>query len=120
MLGKLLLLSLMGLLGSSVVTASESEPPSGGVKADMGFPPPGTKWVARFVNQTGSTATITYTVIDEGTYMRKPVHRVNEGIETQIYDKETCNMIAIVMLGKEANAFDRHDGTISRPLYMGT
>ena len=119
MLRKLLLLSLMGLLGSSVVTASESEPPSRSVKADMGFPASGTKWVARFVNQTGSTVTITYTVLGEGTYGGKPVYRVNGGIDTQVYDKATGNMVAILMMGKEAHAFEPHEGTFSWPLYVG-
>jgi len=119
MFRKLLLLSLMGLLGSCGVTASETEPPSGGVRADMGFPAPDTKWVARFVNQTGASATITYTVLGEGTYEGKSVYRVSGGIDTHLYDKATGNMVAILRMGKEANVFEPHEGTFSWPLYLG-
>ena len=119
MFRKLLLLSLMSLLGSCVVTASESEPPAGGVRAEMGFPAPDTKWVARFANQTGSSATITYTVLGEGTYEGKSVYRVSGGFDTQVYDKATGNMVAILRMGKEANAFEPHEGTFSWPLYLG-
>jgi hypothetical protein len=119
MFRKLLLLSLMGLLGSCVATASESEPPSRGVRADMNFPAPDTRWVARFVTQTGTTATITYTVLGEGTYDGKPVYRVSGGFDTQVYDKATGNLVAILWMGKEANAFQPHEGMFSWPLYLG-
>jgi hypothetical protein len=110
MFRKLLLLSFMSLLGSCGVTASETEPPSGGVRADMGFPAPETKWVPRFENQTGASATITYTVLGEGTYEGKSVYRVSGGTDTQVYDKATGNMVAILRMGKEAHAFEPHEG----------
>jgi hypothetical protein len=70
-------------------------------------------------NQTGSSATITYIVLGEGTYGGKSVYRVSGGIDTQVYDKATGNMVAILRMGKEANAFEPHEGTFSWPLYVG-
>lgn len=111
----------MILLGSSAMMASEppAEPPPGAVKADLGFPAPGTKWVARIVPQSGATVTITYTVLGEGTYEGKPVYRVSGGIDTLVYDKATGNTVAILRMGKEASAYSPHAGPFSWPLYVG-
>ena len=119
--GKLLLLCLIAVLGSCAMMASEppAEAPPGAVKADVGFPPPGTKWVARTMSQTGSSATITYTVLEDGTYEGKPVHRVSGGIDTLVIDKATGNMVATLRMGKEATATLPHAGTFSWPLYVG-
>lgn len=71
------------------------------------------------MSQTGSSATITYTVLEDGTYEGKPVHRVSGGIDTLVVDKGTSNLIATLRMGKEASAYSPHDGTFSWPLYVG-
>ena len=96
-----------------------SELPPNGIKAEVGFPPVGTKWVGRIVPQSGPTVTLTYTVIEDGTYESIPVHRVVAGIDTNLYDVATSNMMATLRFGKEATSITPHDGTFSWPLFVG-
>jgi hypothetical protein len=121
MRSRLLLLCLMTVLGSCAGTVSEppADPAPRAVKADLSLPAPETKWVARSVTQTGSSATITYTVLGEGTHQGKPVYRVSAGFDILIYDTETGNMVAVLRMGKEASAIEPHEGTFSWPLYVG-
>src|SRR5678815_75586 len=96
-----------------------AEPPPGTIKADVGFPAVGTKWVGRIVPQSGPTVTLTYTVIEDGAHDGKPIHRVAAGTDTYLYDIATSNMIATLRLGKEVTSTTPHDGTYSWPLYVG-
>jgi hypothetical protein len=102
-------------------TAAElpTETPSSAVKAEVGFPAVGTKWVGRIVPQNGPTVTLTYTVIEDGVHESQPVHRVVAGTDTNMYDVATSNMIATLRLGKEVTSTAPHDGTFSWPLYVG-
>lgn len=102
---------------------SAAEPPTeplpSAIKADVGFPAVGTKWVGRIVPQSGPTVTLTYTVIEDGVHEGKPIHRVATGTDTYLYDMATSNMIATFRLGKEVTSTTPHDGTYSWPLYVG-
>jgi hypothetical protein len=120
MFKEFLFLSLFVLLDVISVTAAEppSEPPAGTIKADVGFPVVGTKWIGRIVLQNGPTATLTYTVIEDGAYEGKPVHRVVVGNDTNLYDIATSNAVATLRFGKEATSTLPHDGTFSWPLYV--
>jgi hypothetical protein len=66
-----------------------TEPPPGRIETDVGFPAAGTKWIGRIVPQRGPTVTLTYTVIEDGTYENKPVHRVVAGADTNVCDVAT-------------------------------
>ena len=96
-----------------------TEPSPGAIKADIGFPAVGTKWVGRIVPQRGPTVTLTYTVIEDGVHEGKPVHRIVAGPEIYLYDTGTGNMIATLRLGKEVTSTMPDDGTFSWPLYVG-
>ena len=122
MIGRWLVLCFVTLAGSCAMTASKppAEPPAGAVIAHAGFPAAGTKWVGRIVSQIGadSTATYTFSVLEEGIYQGKPVYRVSAGIDTLVFDKATGNTVADFRMGKEATAYSPHDGTLSWPLYV--
>lgn len=122
MIGRWLVLCFVTLAGSCAMAAAKppTEPPAGAVIAYAGFPAAGTKWVGRIVSQKGadSTATYTFSVLEEGIYQGKPVYRVSAGIDTLVYDKATGNTVADFRMGKEATAYSPHDGTLSWPLYV--
>ena len=62
--------------------------------------------------------TLTYTVIEDGVYEGKPVHRVVVGNDTNLYDVATSNAIATLRFGKEVSSTLPHDGMLSWPLYV--
>ncbi len=97
--------------------APETETPA--IKASYGFPPTGTKWLGRIVPPRGPTVTLTYTVLEDGIYEGKPVHRVSAGPDTILYDKETGNLIASFRIGKEMTSTLPNDGMLNWPLYVG-
>ena len=120
MLRKFFLFCFVALFADATPAAEPpSEPPPGAIKADVGFPAVGTKWVGRIVPQSGPTVTLTYTVIEDGIYQGKPVHRVVAGTDTYLYDIATSNMVATLRLGKEVSSTTPDDGTFSWPLYVG-
>lgn len=94
-------------------------PPTGAAKADVGFPVSGTRWVAKFVSETGVTTTSVYTILEDGIHDAKPVHRMGFGSTISIYDKATANLIATLRNSKETVTYSPHIGTFSWPLYVG-
>jgi len=120
MLRKYFFLRIVAFSLAYPVLAAEppAEPPPGTIKADVGFPAVGTKWVGRIVLQSGPTVTLTYTVIEDGVYEGKPVHRVVVGNDTNLYDVATSNAIATLRFGKEVTSTLPHDGMLSWPLYV--
>ena len=120
MLRKFFLLCFLTLFACATPAAElPTEPPPVPVKAEVGFPAVGTKWVGRIVPQSGPTVTLTYTVIEDSVHESQPVHRVVAGTDTYMYDVATSNMIATLRLGKEVTSTAPHDGTFSWPLYVG-
>jgi len=112
-------LAALGLLVFVLACATVAEPPTGAFKADLEFPPPGTKWVYRTVDHTGTTTTATYTVIEEGIYEGKPAFRVSDGVNLLIYDKVTRNWVATLREGKERFSASPNNGAFSSPLWVG-
>ena len=95
------------------------DPPAGAIKADLGFPPSGTRWMARFISATGVTTTNLYRVVDDETHDGKPVHRINWGTSAELYDKGTANYIATLRNAKAVVSYTPHAGTFDWPLYVG-
>lgn len=95
------------------------EPPPISKTSVTGFPKIGTKIVYKITNSV--TQIRSYTVIDDGIFNGKPVHRVAHDGEnkTWLYDKQSKNWIGEFKNGKEIVRADPHDGFISFPLYVG-
>jgi len=102
-----------------VAAEQTGEPPAGAIKADLGFPAPGTRWTARFISAKGVATTTTYTVLDDGTHAGKPVHLRRGGRSTTVYDKGTANHVATLRNGEESESYTPHAGTFDWPLYVG-
>jgi hypothetical protein len=104
---------------STVATQPSGEPPAGAIKADLGFPTPGTRWRASFINAQGVTNTTLYTVLDDGMHAGKLVYRRRGGRSTTVFDKGTANQVATLRDGKESESYLPHAGTLDWPLYVG-
>ena len=104
---------------STVAAQPSGEPPAGAIKADVGFPPTGTRWRARFINAQAVTTTNLFTVVDDEIRDGKPVHRRNYGTSAALYDKATANHVATVRNAKETVSYTPHDGNFDWPLYVG-
>jgi hypothetical protein len=97
-----------------------AQPAGGAIKADVGFPAPGTRWRARFIDATGVITTNLHIVVDDETRDGKPVHRENWGMRSAyLHDKETANHAARLRDGKESESYTPHAGTFDWPLYVG-
>lgn len=105
--------------GTMSLSKQVVEPPADAVKADIGFPSVGTKWVTKTVSHTGIAWTITHTVLDEGTYKGTPVYRVSDGVNILMFDKATRNWIAAVRAGTERAAASPYHPLYSFPLWVG-
>ena len=105
---------------ATVAAQLSGEPPAGAIKADVGFPAPGTRWRARFIDAKGVTTTNLHIVVDDETREGKLFHRTNWGIRSSyLYDKETANHAATLRRGKETESYTPHAGTFDWPLYVG-
>lgn len=109
----------MLVLSYASLNAQQTEPPAGVIKAEMGFPSEGTKWVARAGIEGGPTQTTTFAVIGQETYEGKPVWKVIGGLDTLLFDKDTANLIASLQGGNEIFAYSPHSGLFSWPLWVG-
>jgi len=104
---------------STVAAQPSSEPPAGAIKADVGFPTPGTRWRGRLIDAKGVATTTLYTVLDDGTHAGKPVYRRSRGTSTEVFDKGTVNLLAILKDAQETESYTPHDGRFDWPLYVG-
>ena len=105
---------------STVAAQPAGDPPAGAIKADVGFPTPGTRWRARFIDAKGVTTSNLHIVVDDENRDGKPVHRENWGMRSAyLYDKETANHAARLRDGKESESYAPHAGTFDWPLYVG-
>lgn len=110
--------TIFSVLGC-VAATSVIEPPAGAFKIDVGFPPPGIRYVLRTVDGGGAATTATYAVLDEGIYGGKPVYQVRSGRDLHVYDKGSRNWIATVRDRQERFSALPHEGTFSWPLWVG-
>jgi hypothetical protein len=100
-----------------------AEPAAEAVKAELGFPSVGTTWKTKLVLHTDhmqGTLTKRYTVLAEGTYAGRPVHRVSDGVKLFLYDKTTGNWTAdIYQGGGELQVASPYVPTYAFPLWVG-
>ena len=113
-----LVLLVVSVLMSGCATTAQT-PPEAAVRAEVGLPSPGTKWVSRTTDHTGASATRTWTVLEEGSYAGRSVSRLSDGTDVILLDKGTWNWIATLRAGKERFSASPHDATFSSPLWVG-
>jgi hypothetical protein len=92
------------------------------IKAELGFPSVGTTWKTKLVlhtEHTQGTLTKSYTVLAEGNYEGRPVHRVSDGVKLILYDKATGNWTADVRAGVELKVASPYVATYAFPLWVG-
>jgi hypothetical protein len=100
-----------------------AEPSAEAVKAELGFPSVGTIWKTKLVlhtEHTQGTLTKNYTVLEDGNYEGRPVHRVSDGAKLVLYDKATANWTANVREGgRELQVASPYVATYAFPLWVG-
>ena len=110
----MMLLALAGSLAA--VTAAPAQSP-----VPMEFPPPGTRWISRSIDQTGSGGNqlTTYTVLEPGSLQGQAGFRVSDGVGVQFFERAGRNWFATVVREKERTGSTPHFGTFAWPLEVG-
>src|SRR5258706_4160633 len=83
------------------------------------FPPPGTRWITRSVDQPGGSYLITYTVLDPGSFQGRPGFRVADNVGVQFFERASRNWFATVVREKERSGATPHLGSLAWPLEVG-
>jgi hypothetical protein len=104
------LLALAGSLGAVTEAVAQTSVP-------MEFPPPGTRWITRSIDQAGEGRLSTYTVLEPGSYQGRSGFRVSDGIGVQFFERGERNWFATVHREKERSG--PHSGTFAWPLEVG-
>jgi hypothetical protein len=118
------LISISGVLivmfMHGTVLHADTTPPEGTDKAELGFPPAGTKWVRKIVvHGKNIIITRTYTVLEESSHGGKPVYRISDGAKISLFDKATRNLTADVRAGEELNSASPYVPAYDFPLWVG-
>jgi len=103
---------LLALAGSALA----SSPASAQTSVPMEFPPSGTRWINRSVDQTGGSYLITYTVLDPGSFQGRPGFRVSDNVGVQFFERASRNWFATVVREKERSGATPHHGSLAWPL----
>jgi hypothetical protein len=92
----------------------------GAVAAEAGFPSIGTKYTLRIATEN-RTYTRTFTVVDDGIFENKQVHRrLIEGKDKiNLYDKVSKNWVGQIMGGEVVMRAKPHEDLFRFPLYVG-
>jgi hypothetical protein len=92
----------------------------GAVAAEAGFPSIGTKYTLRIATEN-RTYTRTFTVVDDGIFENKQVHRrLIEGKDKiNLYDKVSKNWVGRIMDGEVVKRAKPHEDLFRFPLYVG-
>jgi len=118
----LLIFGLVLFIGVAIGHSKEStkQLPADAVSAEVDFPAVGTRLTSKIVEKK-ETYTVTTTVIEDGTYEGRQVHRVKfqDQDKIQIFDKETRNYIGLIKDGELIWHAKPHDGIFQWPLYVG-
>jgi hypothetical protein len=85
----------------------------------MGFPPPGSRWITRSLDQAGGNRLTTYTVLEPGSFQGRPGFRVSDDIGVQFFERAGRNWFATVVREKERSGATPHHGTFAWPLEVG-
>jgi CHAT domain-containing protein len=108
-----LLLPVAALLAAAAPAAGQSRVP-------MEFPPTGTRWITRTVDQdTGGLHLTTYTVLEPGSFQGQKGFRVSDNTGVQFFEPVGRNWFATVVRDKERAGATPHTGTHAWPLEVG-
>lgn len=95
-----------------------TQPPGSVLGERPPFPPPGTRWVTRTTGEQDRTRTLT--VLPDGVWEGRPVHRLAVEDENVILvDLETQNYIARLEGDTPVFVMTPHDGRFTWPLFVG-
>jgi len=109
-------MALLALAGSVAAAA----PVAAQVRVPMEFPPPGTRWITRTLDQSGESRLLTtYTVLEPGTFQGRPGFRLDDSIGVQFFERAGRNWFTTVRRGKEFSSASPHNGTFAWPLEVG-
>jgi CHAT domain-containing protein len=106
---------LLALAGSVLTVA----PALAQTRAPMEFPPVGTRWITRSLDQAGGSHLATYTVLEPGSFQGRPGFRVSDEIGVLFFDRAGRNWFATVVREKERSGATPHHGTFVWPLEVG-
>ncbi len=112
-----LAVALVLLLAGCATVPTEAPPDR--ATADPAFPPPGTRWITRSVDQSGWSWTTTWNVLEEGSYQGQPAYRISDQTTTLLFDKATRNWMASLQWEEERFTASPHDGVFAWPLQVG-
>ncbi len=108
----IVLLALAGCaLAASPATAQTSVP--------MEFPPTGSRWITRSLDQAGGSHLTTYTVLEPGSFQGRPGFRVSDNVGVQFFERASRNWFATVVREKERSGATPHHGSLAWPLEVG-
>jgi len=108
----LLLLALAAVLNAAPAASAQTSVP-------MEFPPVGSRWITRTLDETGSLRLTTYTVLEPGSFQGKAGFRVSDDIGVLFYDRASRNWFATAVREKERAGATPHYGTFTWPLEVG-
>ncbi len=103
-------------LAGSVLTAS---PATAQTLVPMEFPPTGSRWITRSLDQAGGSHLTTYTVLEPGSFQGRPGFRVSDDVGVQFFERAGRNWFATVVREKERSGATPHHGTFAWPLEVG-
>lgn len=105
------LLAMAGLLAGCAVL-----PPH---PTNLELPAAGTRWVWHSVDSHGTSIAATWTVLEDGVWEGRPVHRLTDTRDVRLHDTATGNWVATLRDGQARLVASPHEGTFSWPLRVG-
>ncbi len=108
----MVLLAVAGSVAGAATAAAQNPVP-------MEFPPPGTRWITRSIDQTGGSQLTTYTVLEPGSFQGQPGFRISDAVGGQFFERAGRNWFATVFREKERSGSTPHSGTFAWPLEVG-
>jgi CHAT domain-containing protein len=107
-------MALVALAGSVVAASAAAQ-----TSAPMEFPPTGSRWITRSLDQAGGSYLTTYTVLEPGSFQGRPGFRLSNDIGVLFFERAGRNWFATVVREKERSAATPHFGTFAWPLEVG-
>jgi CHAT domain-containing protein len=108
--------TVLGALAAVVLTGA---PGLAQTRAAMEFPPTGSRWITRSIDQNGGSRLGTYTVLEPGSFQGTPGFRISDEVDVLFFERTSRNWFATVQRDKERSGASPHQGTFAWPLEVG-